>query len=273
MTPKLSVIFLQYNNAEMTRTAIESFRRWCTVPHEIILLDNASTDTRACVEAEKIPGIRFIHNERNTGFGAGNNEAARSAAGDIYLFINSDTGVDSDFISRVLGHFDEYPKAGIIGPMLRNSDGTFQLSSGSLPSVLQEAWDKVLYRTIDNGNSFFRRWAEKNHRRRTRVGWVTGAALFIRKSVFVALGGFDETFFMYFEDKDLCARAWDAGWEVHYFPETSLMHLRGGSAGKNENPWLARCYRESQVQFYYKHRSWLQVCLVRAYVKNCKEPR
>jgi GT2 family glycosyltransferase len=90
--------------------------------------------------------------------------------------------------------------------------------------------------------------------KRRRVGWVTGAALVMRTSLFESAGRFDEEMFMYYEDKDICARAWSSGFEVVYDPSCSLIHLKGGSSPEDLSPFLRSVYRASQRRYYAKHR-------------------
>jgi len=261
----LSVIILQYNNSALTVNAIRSLREQIDRDHEIILVDNASRE----VERQRIPelfsDVLYIQNETNEGFGKANNRAARQAKGDILLFLNNDTIATSDFVSPVMEAFSGDSSIGIIGPRMRNRDETFQLSCGSLPSFVQELQDKVVYRLVGE-NLSARRFYERKFSVLQEVEWVTGAALFIRKDLFFTVGGFDEEFFMFFEDKDLCFRARGAGKIVLYDPIPSLVHLKGGSTTSETASFIERTYRKSQEYYYRKHRPVIEQLLLRVYL-------
>jgi hypothetical protein len=186
-----------------------------------------------------------------------NNIAAGVAKGDILLFLNSDTEAQEPFEESIEGMFRTRPRMGILGPRLIYPDGSFQLSAGRLPTIGQEAVDKVVgvLERVGFGRAFFK-WT---YRRRKFVGWVTGAALFIRRDLFRELGGFDEKMFMFFEDKDLCKRAQNSSREIVYEPSVSIVHVKGGSSGGGMSARAASAYRASQRYYYQKHCSlWQQ---------------
>lgn len=263
----LSVIILQYNNAALTKNAIESFQKHYRGEHEIILVDNNSTEEEARHMGQHLQNIHFIQNETNEGFSKGNNRAAHRAKGEILLFLNNDTITASDFASDVLDVLRKDASVGIIGPKLLNEDFSFQISCGKLPSILREAIDKIIYsRVRKKANSAFHR-LEKKYSQPMPVEWVTGAALFIRAHIFKRLGGFDEQLFMFFEDKDLCLRTRLLGKKVIYFPSTSLIHLGGGSNTSSVKKTAEMIYRRSQIYYYKKHLSLFQQYVLTLYLK------
>ncbi len=261
---KLSVILLQYGGSAMTLSAIETFRTHCHLEHELLLVDNGSRNHADRDAASRIGNLRFLALEENVGFGAANNRAAAEASGEILLFLNNDTVTEDDFVSAVLGEFDD-PSVGIVGPCIVSGDGSPQLSCGPLPSITQEAIDRFFYRQVDRGTVAGKRYAERRSARRAPVGWVSGAAIFVRADLFRALHGFDESIFLYFEDKDLCARAWRAGSQVIFQPAGSVVHLRGGSSETKSREEIRAIYRASQRIYYAKHRSRLEQWLLRLY--------
>jgi hypothetical protein len=231
--------------------------------HQVILVDNHSTEQDARELGRDFPSVTWVACQENGGFSRGNNAGAVRATGDILLFLNNDTLIQSDFVAPLLRRFDESPRAGIVGPGLLNGDGSFQLSAGRLPTFVQEMFDKAIAVAIDSGNRTASRLVERQFARPKLVGWVTGAALAIRRDVFDLVGGFEESYFMFFEDKDLCARVRRAGFEVWFDPASEIKHLRGASA----NPRTASIYRTSQVHFYRRHRSGLEQRLLAAFLR------
>ncbi len=261
----ISVIIVQYNKVELTKRAIRSFTHFHRTEHEVILIDNASTDPALGTLQQEFPDIQIIFNEKNIGFGAANNMGAKIAKGNILFFLNNDTVTVSHFTSIVEREFLENPTIGIIGPRLLNEDRSFQLSAGSLPNFLREIVDKALYSFMERNVGMVGRYLEKQYRQKQTVGWVTGAALFIRRDLFMKIGGFDEEMFMYFEDIDLCLRAGQAFTQVLYFPECLIIHLKGGSAtGKSPTK---KIYRRSHLRYYTKHRSAIECFFLMSYFR------
>ena len=262
-----SVIILQYNNHHLTIEAIESFRKYHSDDTEIILVDNGSTDANWSEGLTNISNLKLIRLETNLGFGAANNIAAKKAVGDILLLLNNDTITTSSFIDRIEKEFRNDSSIGIIGPRIYNRDGSLQLSYGRFPSILVEVIDKIIYRLVDKKNKPVSSYLMKRYSKRKFTDWVTGAALFIRKDLFLSINGFDESFFMYFEDKELCKRVKDSGKKVAYIPDVSLIHLRGGSADGPKKKFLELKYRESQRLYYAKHRNRFEQLLLSVYLK------
>jgi GT2 family glycosyltransferase len=263
MARTCSIIVLQYNHADLTRQCLTSLLAHVDRRHQVILVDNHSTEQDARELGSNFPTVTSVACRENGGFSRGNNAGAAHATGDILLFLNNDTLILSDFVAPLLRRFDESPRAGIVGPRLLNGDGSFQLSAGRLPTFAREMLDKAIALALDSGNRAAARLVERQFIRPKPVEWVTGAALAIRRDVFDLVGGFEESFFMFFEDKDLCARVRRAGFEVWFDPASGIKHLRGGSA----DPRTASIYRASQVRFYGRHRSRLEQRLLAAFLR------
>lgn len=259
----VSIVIVQYNNPDLTKQCISSLRKHCPIPHEIILVDNNSENPDARVLEKEIAKIRFIQSRVNDGFGKGNNTGAAIARGNILLFLNNDTITEENFFTPINEMFETDSSIGIVGPRLSNRDHSLQLSAGSLPSIVNEMKDKILYRYYEAGHPFAVRRARKQFSVTQEVEWVTGAALFIRRGLFERLKGFDEGFFMFFEDKDLCLRARSLGAKVMYSAGTSLVHLRGASAGDATDD----IYRKSQMRYYEKHRNCLEQMILKNYLR------
>lgn len=263
----ISIVIVQHSKGDLTARAIATLRMHTTFPHEITVVDNGSPDGSADRVSRECQGISLIRLDANAGFGAANNAGVRASKGDLLLFLNNDTESIEDPLTPVAARFEAEPGIGVLGPRLVNQDRSFQLSAGHLPSFLSEIGDKFLYNAVDREIPGARAMASALFGRERRVGWVTGAALFIRRRLFEALGGFDERFFMYFEDKDLCSRAIAAGAHVLYCPSPALVHLRGGSSTAGRSAYLQRAYRESQMLYYQKHRPAAEQALLKLYLK------
>ncbi|MEW6510661.1 MAG: glycosyltransferase family 2 protein [Bacteroidota bacterium] len=263
----ISVILVQFNNGGLTVEAVRTLRAFHREAYEIIVVDNGSDDGSSEILRKELSDIRIIVNERNEGFGAANNRAAAEASGDILLFLNNDTVSTSDYLSRAAQIFRSDASLGVLGPRLLFPDNTFQLSAGALPTFWNEAREKALYALERRNVSVVRRAAEKYFSQRRDVGWVTGAALLIRRDLFQQIGGYDPLMFMYFEDKDLCARVSRLGKRVVYDPSMSVVHLKGGSSSGPARLTARTAYRRSQIRYYEMHRPGYEQWLLRLYLR------
>jgi GT2 family glycosyltransferase len=263
----ISVILVQYNNGALTVDAVRTLRDHATGRYEVIVVDNASSDQSLELVRRECPEITLIANPRNTGFGAANDLAARRATGEILLFLNNDTLMQSDIVASAEEQFVHELELGVLGPALTNPDGSFQLSAGWLPTFWREILEKLLYGGLRLRIPGLGGIVRSSFRARRQVGWVTGAALYIRKDLYEKIGRFDPTMFMYFEDKDICARTWKAGMHVIYDPSISLTHIKGGSSPGQLSATLRRVYRQSQLRYYERHRPSIERRLVSAYVR------
>ena len=227
-----SVIIINYKTPQLTRNCLASLLALKTEESlEIILVDNASEDNSVeLLEAEFQGRIKIISSERNLGFSGGNNLGAKEARGEFLLFLNSDTIVKEDIFKSATNIFNKDNKVALVSPILVNEDGIKQKDAfGTWPNLI---------------NLILRRKSNK-------VEWLSGCALFIRKNIFDELSGFDENFFLYFEDIDLCQRAFAKGYRTKLDESTKIIHLSGKSITKNKI--RKNHYYASQDYYFKKH--------------------
>lgn len=261
---KVSVILLNHNGLERTRNAVKSVQQF-SPQSEIIVVDNNSADGSVEHLGREFPKIRLIPLFENRGFGAGNNRGAAVATGEFLFFQNSDTLLLEDTPSLLAAIMEADPGIAACGPRLVNDDNTFQLSFGSDLSFLKEWKLRRMHSRLQKSDSSIRAKLESRYSTRREVDWVTGAALMIRRDVFQGVGGFDETFFMYFEDADLCRRIRKLGLRVLYTPTSTVVHF-GGNSGLNPGSKVALEYRRSELHYYRKHASDVAYFLLRSYL-------
>lgn len=246
---KFSVIIVSYNTKELLRNCLESlFRRCPSGLFEVIIVDNASADGSCeMIEQEFAGHVRLIRNPINAGFGAANNLGAKSASGEYLFLLNSDTIIDEDILTPMHKYLDANVSVGIVSPKLLLSDGTEQAYAyGRFQSIWGAAKDKLIGRKNEPYND---------------VEWVSGAAMAVRRGLFEKLRGFDENFFMYFEDMDLCKRASEEGFRTEVFSQARITHLLNQSpSGQGRRK---KMYYESQDYYYKKHFGSLQMYLMR----------
>jgi GT2 family glycosyltransferase len=260
----VSVILVNYNDLKRTREAVKSVKQW-SPESEIIVVDNNSKDESVEGLRREFPDIKLLSLSRNRGFGAGNNRGAAAAHGEYLFFLNSDTLLLEDTPSLLAAMMEAEPQIAACGPRLVNGDNTFQLSFGPDPSLLNEWKLRRIQRVLQKGDPSVRARSESRSSGMMEVDWVTGAAIMVRRDVFEKVRGFDETFFMYFEDADVCRRIRKLGWKVLYVPATKVVHLLGQSiatAGER----IPVEYRKSQVHYYQKHSSRFAQLSLRLYL-------
>jgi GT2 family glycosyltransferase len=212
------------------------------VDHEILVVDNASTDGTVDNVRAQWPGVRLIEAGSNLGFAKANNIGIRQSFGELVLLLNGDTLVPSGAIDALVAALDKRPEVAIAGPRLVDAHGRAELSFGRMISPFNEIRQKLRA----HGN------VERLTSTERSVDWVSGACLLVRRADAEAVGLLDERFFMYTEDVDFCAAVRARGRKVLFTPAAEIVHLRGRSrlAAPHATEML---YRRSQLAFYEKH--------------------
>jgi GT2 family glycosyltransferase len=221
------------------------------VPHQIVVVDNASEDDS--VEAARAaPGVIVMPLERNAGFAAANNVGIRATRGELVLLLNSDTIVPAGAIDALVARFRRDPSIGVAGPRLVDAEGRPELSFGPMISPGVEARRKGLQRAIERDDPWTTDWLRNETSREHVVDWVSGACLLVRRRDAEAAGLLDERFFLYTEDVDFCHAIRKLGRKVLFTPVATVIHVRGRS--RASRPEASRqLYRRSHVAFYEKH--------------------
>ncbi len=258
--PTLSIILVNFNDAAHLPECLSSIEANAGGGGvEVIVVDNASTDGSPALVAERFPRVTLIRNERNEGFGRANNIAVRQSRGELALFMNTDVVLYPGVLELLLGEMRAHPDTGIVGPALLTPAGPFQASFGGRTSFFAELAKKGFL----NG---LRTRALRKDRSRREVRWVSGAFLLVRRGAFLEAGGFDERFFLYFEDIDLCERILGKGWKVVFLPAAVSLHYGGATTSVRRLRSRVE-YRKSQLRFYRKHGSTVSLFLLKAYLR------
>jgi GT2 family glycosyltransferase len=232
MAVRLSVVIVSFNTEDLLRECLSSILAPAApAEFEVIVVDNASTDGTRKLLRDEFPAVRTILNDDNRRWAGGNNIGASAAAGDILLFLNSDTVVKPGALEGFIRFFDGRPEAAIAGCRLLNPDGSLQRSCRSLPGVFNLFSEASFLYLAFPGSDLFGRFHMTNfaHDEVREVDMVTGAAIAVRRDDFAAIGPFDEEFHFYGEETDYCFRAKRLGRRVYFFPDSEIVHLGGGS--------------------------------------------
>ncbi len=223
MTPLVSVVILNWNGKDFLRECLISFRVVRKPSHEIIVVDNASTDDSVEMVKKKFPWVRIIARKTNEGFAGGNNIGWRAARGRYVLFLNNDTVVTPNFLSPLVATLDQDPAIGCVQPEMRVMKNKLLLDTAG--SYLTPTG--FLYHF-----GYRKPFRLLQYRKSRYIFSAKGACMLIPKLVLQKIGGFDEDFFIFFEETDLCHRIWLAGYSVVYDPASFIYHVAGGDTGE-----------------------------------------
>lgn len=234
---KLSVIIVSYNVQYFLELCLDSVTRAVKgIDAEIIVVDNNSGDDSCNLVKEKFGSVILIANKDNTGFSRANNQGLSVAQGEYIHFLNPDTVVPEDLYTRTLAYLDQNPQTGCLGPRLIDGRGIYAPDSKkSFPSFWTSVYKVAGLSKLFPRSPFFNRYyaAQVGEKETAPVDILSGCCLFVRHSAMEqAGGGFDESYFMYCEDVDLCHRIKLAGYNNIYFPETTVIHYKGESTRK-----------------------------------------
>ncbi|MBC7289090.1 MAG: glycosyltransferase family 2 protein [Armatimonadetes bacterium] len=231
----LSVCIVTWNCREYVLECLRSISAEAEeLAAEIIVVDNASTDSTPDAVAAQFPNVRLIVNPTNRGFAAANNQAIAVARGEFVLLLNPDTVAPPGALRELLQIARAHPEAGAIGPRLLNPDGSLQPSCRRFPSPWAAIFRNTLFGRLFPSNRWTREYLMQDwpHDQVREVDWVSGAAMLVRRQALAQVGLLDEAFFWGSEDVDYCKRLWDAGWKVLYTPTPAIVHRIGGSTDR-----------------------------------------
>ena len=263
----VDIIIVNYNTRDELAACLNSLQSaWPACVAQVIVVDNASADGSVDMVQSRFPSVRVISLPKNLGFGAANNVALRESGAPFALLLNSDTIVPAGAIDTLLSRL-EAANASAAGPRLEDGDGRPEISFGSMLTPWSEFTQRRLVRMAASDTPRDREQIERHLANERPVDWVTGACLLVRRADAVAAGLFDERYFMYEEDVDLCAAIRARGGTVLYTPAAQVVHLRGRAVARTSKPAGAAHYDRSHLAFYEKHapawapflRLWLRL--------------
>jgi GT2 family glycosyltransferase len=255
----LSVAVVNFNTREHLRSSLSSILP--QAPSAVVVVDNASSDGSVEMVRSAYPSVSVLANSVNRGYGAAANQAVAGCASPYVLLLNSDTALRPGALAALGAHLDDHPAAAVVGPRLLNADGTAQPSCFPFPGPLYTFLQVIFFGSLVSRAPGLRARYRPSPEGPDRVPWLLGAALAIRRDAFVAVGGFDESFFMYSEEVDLCYRLGRAGWEVHFTPLAEVTHVGGASTQQQPVEMEAQRYAATR-RFYEIHYSrWARYVL------------
>lgn len=255
----VSVILVSYNTASLLQPCLDRLAAALSSLHaQVLVVDNASRDESLSLLREHYSHYEIVENKTNVGFGRANNQVLSDVRGRYVLLLNTDAYIEPDAIVKSIAYMDANPRCGVLGARLVGADGLLQPSCRYFPTPfsvfllhtgLHRAFPRV--RMVDD-----MAW---DHASVRQCDWVPGCYYLVRREVIDAVGLFDPRFFLYYEEVDHCLAVKKAGWQVTYFPATTVIHLGGESARSDaglsdEGRQISPLQAESEFLFFRKHR-------------------
>ncbi|MGB8952708.1 MAG: glycosyltransferase family 2 protein [Candidatus Aminicenantales bacterium] len=256
----LSCILVNFNDRMHLEECLPAIERSARgMDFETIVVDNNSSDGSPEYVTRNFPAVQLIRNTENVGFARANNQGVKASRGEYVLFLNTDTVIAPEALNLLLRELKVDPAVGAVGPALLRKDKSFQVSFGNTVNFFSELLRKCLL-------NFCLRTRLKWARKKREVGWLSAACFLARKRIVEEAGGFDENFFLYFEDIDLCMRIRKKGGKLLYLPAAKVFH-EGGATTRFRALQSRLAYRESQVYYYRKHNSKISLFWLRLYLR------
>jgi len=225
---EISIVILSYKMKNLVKNCIKSIlESELDVPYEIIVVDNNSKDGIKEMLDENFPQVKFIQSDKNLGMGGGNNLGIKASQGKYVLISNADIFVFPNSIAKLYDFLKEKPNVGLVAPKLLNPDRTLQHTCYRWHNFWTPIYRRTPLRKLDWAKQELDRFLMKDwdHGTIKEVDWIQGSCILLPRRVFKQVGLFDERFFMYFEDTDLCRRIKQAGLKNVYLPEAEVIHL------------------------------------------------
>jgi GT2 family glycosyltransferase len=254
---KLSIVILCWNDMKVIPDCLKSiYETTRSTEFEVIVSDNGSTDGSIEFIRQNYPQVTVIENGRNLRFAKANNVGIRACRGEYVLILNPDTIIHAGALDTSVAFADKHPEAGAVGCKVLNADGSYQEPARPFDRLRSE-WIIALYMRWLSGVFGWARadtypgWQGETER---QVDWITGCFMLVRRKVLQQINGFDEQFFYYYEDMDLCRKIWGAGYPIIYTPEATITHLKGQSTNQRLPPiTFALDSQITRYLYYYKY--------------------
>jgi N-acetylglucosaminyl-diphospho-decaprenol L-rhamnosyltransferase len=240
-----AAVIVNYESGEHLAACVASVRADRSAgPPEVLVVDNGSRDGSLATLARTFPDVRVVASGANVGYGAGANRGIAATRAGIVAVCNPDIEVRPGSAAAMLVRFEREPDLAALGPLMENPDGTQYPSARSVPSTVDAIGHAVLGSILPQ-NAFTRRYRQLDvdPSRPRDVEWLSGAAMWIRRSAIDSIGGWDEHYFMYTEDLDLCWRLRRLGWRVAYEPRARVTHVQGVSTDRHPYRMIVHHHR------------------------------
>lgn len=248
---RVGAVIVNYNAGDDLTNCVTSLREQGV--QDITVSDNGSKDNSLETLAAKFPDVPVNHLP-NPGYGGGMNHAAKTQDNEFIYVMNPDAAVRPGAVKMLLERMDSDSKIGIIGPRIENEDGSLYPSARRFPSF-KDGIPHAILGMFKPNNPWTRRYKMQDwgHNSYREVDWVSGASMFCRREAFDGINGFDDDYWLYMEDVDLCWRMHRAGWKVVYDPEAVVVHVGGTATAKSATPFrFVKAHHRSLIRYHSK---------------------
>lgn len=258
---ELSIIIVNYNVYDNIKKCIQSlFDNLTGIEYELLIVDNNSAKRDIDNITVDYPFVKYYKLNQNRGFAAANNYGFRQTSGEFILFLNPDTIYIENFLPSLIINYSANSQTGACGPMLLYEDMNYQTSSGMKMGFIFEFLEA--FNLIEFIRKFFKKRYLTSVKEKFRVGWLSAACLLIKKDIFRKVTLFDESYFLNYEDIDLCYKLNEAGYQNYYFPGFKCIHSDHKSFGKNYELLVYSRY-QSRLIFSKSHYGYIKRILIR----------
>ena len=250
----IAVSIVSYNTSSLLKKLLENLYSQKNLKGlEVWVVDNNSADDSVEVIKKNFPKVKLIESKKNLGFAGGQNLALKKITAPLTLILNPDTNFELDALSKMTEFMNQNPEIGIASCKITNSSGKLDSNGGDLPfGIALLSW---LFNFDAKGIPSFHR-NDEDFFKSKNVGWVGGTFMWVKKEVFDSIGFFNEDYFMYFEDVELCFKAGQKGFKIGLNPDLKITHISGASS---KNPKLNQWRGEMQglIKFSFQNSGFL----------------
>ncbi|HBR11941.1 MAG TPA: glycosyltransferase family 2 protein [Chryseobacterium sp.] len=264
---KVSVIIVHYQVPGLLKKCIQSIQNhFLGFDYEIIVVDNQSPDPSWKALMDEFPQVHFVLLDENLGFSKANNLGVKQAKGDYVYILNPDTEIEGDYFKEVLDFADSQDALGAVGLRMHNAKGLFLPESKRSVPALVNSFEKLFTKLSNDSKTYYRNDIDETDI--AEVDIMTGANLLMKKTVYEEVGGFDERYFMYGEDIDLCYTILQRGYKNFYYGRYAILHHKGESTIKDEL-YLSRFFGAMDlfIKKYYRRQQPFQYIIMRLGLK------
>jgi hypothetical protein len=254
LSKALSIVIVTWNSEDEIGNCLNSIFIEETSAHEIIVVDNDSSDSTKDILKGYKDKIKLILNSSNTGYTKACNQGIEASTGDFVLLLNPDTLIVEDALDELVSFLNRHTTAGAAAPQLLNEDLSIQDSCRTLPTYWDMFCEMSLLSAIMPGSRVFSRWKMRyfDHDSMREVEQPMAAALLIRKETLSEIGNMDERYKMFFNDVDLCKKILDSGCKIIFYPDAKIIHAKGKSVYKDHKRMI-KIWNSDCLKYFKKH--------------------
>src|SRR6266480_3355816 len=266
----ISIIFVYYNTPKEIINSLKSIPASIkNLEYEVIVIDNLSP-TPLPKAVSKFPNVRTIINKENRGYGRALNQGSKVAKGKYLLLLNPDTVFLKDSLVLMVDKMENDLSIGILGPQFFDEKKQISITGNGMPFLPDALFAFSPLNKLFPQNPFSKKYylTSIDRGKENEIPVICGACMLIKKSLFESIDGFDEQFFMYFEESDLCYRVKKKGYKVLYFPKAKVIHLGGKSS--DDKLWIRKVFEESRYKFFKKYHNPIGAFLGETFLRITK---